>query len=450
MPELSFRRVNQRGATLVLFTLILTFVLIPMIGLAIDGGFVYYAHSRLVAAADAAALAGARSLSVGMDLSSQTANAQSIATQYIQANIPPGLLNSGSLTIPPPVVTETADHIRTVSVNPSMTVGLYFMPLLSFPTATISAYAASARRDVNIVMTLDRSGSMAGVCGIMKSDAANFVSKWTNGRDTLGLITFMGNASVDYPSTLYFKSQTPSMATVLGTLNCGGNTGSASGLSLAHQEILKVAEPGALNVIVFFTDGVPNGYLAGPPPPAQFGFQIIPGKSCNGSTAPVPGYIADGGGINSPVAQPITSTSTPSVSIKGCTPGSWSQLSSIFVGIPPTDYFGDSATLSNYSSVATDANGNITFSDANSDAVSKNAADDAARKARLDGIFVYTIGLDGDGGVDGTLLKRIANDPASAIYDKTQPTGKYYYSPNAGQLASVWNSIASEIIRISQ
>ncbi len=54
------------------------------------------------------------------------------------------------------------------------------------------------------------------------------------------------------------------MSKLLGTLQCGGNTGSAAALYLAHQQILSVKEPSALNVIVFFTDGVPNGYTAGP------------------------------------------------------------------------------------------------------------------------------------------------------------------------------------------
>lgn len=429
-----------------MFTLMLALVLLPMVGLAIDGGAAYYAHARLVAAVDAAALAGARSLSVGMTLASQEANASSIVTQYVQANFPAGMLSSSNQVIGPPVFTES-NHVRTVSVSVSMDVSLYFMGLLGHPTANISASASSSRRDVNIVVTLDRSGSMSGVCDVMKNDAENFVLKWTNGRDTVGLVTFMGNASIDYPSTLNFKSQTPSLTTVLDTLKCGGNTGSAAAIHLAQTQIISVAEPGALNVIVFFTDGVPNGYTAGPP--TQPGFAVRPGKSCNG-TAPVPGYIADGGGIYSPLPQAIDVTSTPSVSIKGCTPGNWSLLSQMFAGIPESDQYGNSATLSNYSSVTRDSNGNIIFSDANSDAVSKNAADDAARQARLNGTYIYTIGLDGDGGVDNTLLERIANDPASPIYNSAQPTGKYYYSPNAGQLASIWNSIATEILRISQ
>lgn len=79
----------------------------------------------------------------------------------------------------------------------------------------------------------------------------------------------MGNANVDYKSTLNFDSQSPNLNDTLSLLKCGGNTGSAAALTLAHQQIKSVAEPGALNVIVFFTDGVPNGYSAGPLPAAS-------------------------------------------------------------------------------------------------------------------------------------------------------------------------------------
>ncbi len=443
-------RTSERGAALLLFTLMLVIVVLPMIGLSIDGGVAYFAHARLSAAVDAAALAAARSLNVGADLPSQIGNAKNVAQQYFNANFPPGLLNSTNATaaVSIPIPAQPTDPI-TVNIQASADVNLYFLGLLGHPTATLSASAQTSRRDVNVVLTLDRSGSMSGVCGIMKSDAQNFVSMFVSGRDTVGLITFMGNGNVDQKSTKDFK---PVIHDTLATLQCGGNTGSAQALSLAHQQILSVAEPSALNVIVFFTDGVPNGFgypLTPVSPSFPVGFPVKLGKSCNGGL-PLAGYIAEGGGILDPHPQPINSTSTPYVKDSRCI-GSFSQLSNIFQFIPETDGYGNSASASGYAPVTRDGQGNIVFSNANSDAVSINAADDAARQIRQDNIVIYTIGLDGDGGIDSKLLEKLANDPSyPATYNASQPSGRYYYSPNAGQLGAAFNSIASEILRLSR
>lgn len=455
MPDRFSRRghvehhARERGATLILFTLMLATVVLPLIGLAIDGGLAYLAQGRLTAAADAAALAGARSLNVGMTIQSQMANATNLAQQYFKANFPPGLLNSSnaksSVTITPP--SDSSDHKILVQVQSSADIQLSFLGMFGHPTATISAGATTSRRDANVVLALDRSGSMAGVCEVMKSDAESFVMKFVNGRDSVGLVTFMGNAKVDQASTKQFK---PVITDTLAKLQCGGNTGSAAALSLAHWQILQAAEPGALNVIVFFTDGVPNGFTAGPAADKMpNGFPLKTGKTCKDATTTVAtGYIANGGGIYDAAAQPINSTATPILS--NCPSGSFGQLAQAYQFIPESDAYGNSASSAGYAPVKGDGTNHIELSSANSDAVSINAADYAARQIRQDGIVIYVIGLDGNGGVDSRFLQNVANVPSSPSYVPSQPTGKYYYSPNAGQLGSAFSSVASEILRISR
>lgn len=442
------QRAGERGATLILFTLMLATVVLPLIGLAIDGSFANLAQGRLIAASDAAALAGARSLNVGQTVQSQIANATNIAQQYFNANFPPGLLNSSNtkstVTITAP--TDSSNHKVLVQVQSSADIQLSFLGMFGHPTATISASATTSRRDANVVLALDRSGSMAGVCEVMKSDAESFVMKFVNGRDTLGLVTFMGNASVDQASTKQFK---PVITDTLAKLQCGGNTGSAQALSLAHQQILQAAEPGALNVIVFFTDGVPNGFTAGPAADQKpKGFPLKTGKTCKDSTSEAPGYIADGGGIYDGTPQPIDSTATPILS--NCPSGSFGQLAQAYQFIPETDAYGNSASSTGYAAVTRDGTNHIEFSTANSDSVSINAADYAARQIRQDGIVIYVIGLGSNGGVDSRFLESVANVPSSPTYVSSQPAGQYYYSPNAGQLGSAFSSVASEILRISR
>ena len=70
---------DERGAVLLLTTLALLFIVIPMVGLAIDGGTLYAVKAKLQTATDGAALAAARSLSRGLSLSSQQSSARAMA-----------------------------------------------------------------------------------------------------------------------------------------------------------------------------------------------------------------------------------------------------------------------------------------------------------------------------------------------------------------------------------
>ena len=58
----SSRRRNQRGVVTLLYTLMMLFIIIPMVGLAIDAGIIYTIKAKLQAAVDGASLAAARSL----------------------------------------------------------------------------------------------------------------------------------------------------------------------------------------------------------------------------------------------------------------------------------------------------------------------------------------------------------------------------------------------------
>jgi hypothetical protein len=52
------------------------------------------------------------------------------------------------------------------------------------------------------------------------------------------------------------------MITTIGNMVSGSNTGTAEGLMLAWKELQAANQPGALNIIVLWTDGAPNGITA--------------------------------------------------------------------------------------------------------------------------------------------------------------------------------------------
>lgn len=266
------RHYPRRGASFILFTFVSVLVVIPIIGLAIDGAINFWVKARLSAAIDAAALAAGRN---------PTANATNTVQQYAYANFPAGWMGTTYSVAPTAVVTYPNQATRLVTVNASVTVPLKFMPILGFKQSTVSAVAASSRRNMNIVMVLDRSGSMnitgpdgALVCNTMIASATTFISYFTNGLDQMGLVTFQTWANVDFPISTNFQSSTPNLITVLSDLVCGANTSSAMALNMAYNQIKSLgssayASNGALNVILFFTDGNPNGLTAIFPPKAQ-------------------------------------------------------------------------------------------------------------------------------------------------------------------------------------
>src|SRR5207253_3665179 len=49
------------------------------------------------------------------------------------------------------------------------------------------------------------------------------------------------------------------VTTMLGNIICAGSTSSAMALWLGYDQLAGLAQPGALNVILFFTDGKPTG-----------------------------------------------------------------------------------------------------------------------------------------------------------------------------------------------
>jgi Flp pilus assembly protein TadG len=464
---------------MIMLTVMMTSVLVPLVGLAIDGGILFMTKAKLQTAVDAASLAGGRSLSVGLDLPSQTASCTNTVNAYFAANFPNGWFGASNANVAVNIA-QSAFKTRTVTVTASVQSPLYFLRILGLNNATVAAGGATSRRDVNLILTLDRSSSMqsAGVCGTMKANAIAFVDKFTEGRDRLGLITFMEVGHLDYAPTMNFKTQNPTLEATIGTLACGGNTGSAQALNMAYQQIKAINEAGALNIIVFFTDGLPNGLVSNTFPvktqaDTRYGvgststLVATPKSSCTGTTLPL-GVIAQWGGDlatgptdglfnSSGVA--INSTSQPTVTSPGCSYNSnTNNLRQDLAYIPTVDFFNNPTT--GYTPVDTYPNGPYqgkirVDTPISIGKASKNAADAQATTIRSDNLLtpvIYVIGLGGTvpEPLDQVFLQRVANDPASPIYNPAQQTGKYVYAPDATQLQDAFNTIASEILRISQ
>jgi Flp pilus assembly protein TadG len=455
-------RRNQRGAAL-LATGLALIVIVPAIGLGIDAATLYAVRLRLSQGVDAAVLAGARSLSSGASVNSQQANATAMATKYFYANFPTGFFGTTNCALSVSVTQNDATRVRSVAITATVNAPLYFMGILSQQSPPVQISGTATRRDVNVMLVLDRSGSMVSgnAIGPLQTAATAFVDEFASGRDNVGLITFGGGTFLAYPPSVNFKSDSPSVQTLIGQVVGGGATNTAQALWLAYQQLVALNEPGALNAIVLFTDGRPTAFTA------DFRPLLTPASTCTSLASSKLGFLTYTVDQNqNPVApygivkafnSSITdvSDSTPAPNGSGCAYAqsptrSFANVALDFTAIPALDYWGNS-TNDGYQPVNLSAIGDP----AQIGAASTNAADSAASRIRADTQFqpiILTIGLGGNPGYppDQTFMQRISNDPGSAFYTTTEPAGLYVFSPSTAQLQGAFLRIASEILRLAQ
>ena len=454
------KRSGRRGFVLVATTAAVLLVLLPAIGLAVDMGVMYLVQLRLSAACDAAALAGARALSRGIDDGAQRAYAKATADTYFHANFPTGYFATIHLQVDSVAATDST-YMRSITTTSSVDLPFVFMRALGRQPMTLRASAKSTRRDVNIMIVMDRSGSLtnSGACAPLKTAAVNFVDKFAESRDNLGLITFATSSMIDVALTTAFKAPVES---TLNKVICTGATSSAQALWQSYQALAALAQTGALNAIVFFTDGRPTAVTEDFPIQANCNSRVAkrgvltPGYSSGVVTNTIFGlYKQDA------TAQPMTTDLTVIADNAGCAfRNDTTQVKSDVTYAPLFDYWGNSLKATAYRTVTTSGAGLSITTGQNVENFSTNAADHAALRIRrgdpdplkanrtLPGVTIFSIGL---GAVDDVLLKRIANDP-SLIPNPVAAgnPGRYFYAADATQLDLAFTRVASEMLRLAR
>ena len=166
---------KQEGQVLV-FAALTIVVLLGITGLAIDGGIVYGVKAKLSSALDAAALAAADATG---DSSNGYKAAINAGTARFNANYPAGYLNStpSAPTISVVPGTPRPGDIQ-VTVTASATAPTYFMQVLGLNKVNASSTAQATKSDLDMVLVIDNTGSLASSGSAVQSAAISFINKF--------------------------------------------------------------------------------------------------------------------------------------------------------------------------------------------------------------------------------------------------------------------------------
>lgn len=312
------RKSGQRGTALIVGTCSMILV-VPMIGLAVDVGLIYALKAQLQASVDGASLAAARALSLSASTASQVTDAQNNANNWFYANFPNTYWGATSTDMAPDDThvhvydDVTNPHLRHVDVTAAIDAPNYFMRWFGAASTHVVAKGYASRRDVVAMLVLDRSGSMGSACSGLIDAAKLFTGQFSAGRDRIGAVSFADNAYLHSIPTTNFRTALGFDTSVgatgsgtgtgeLDTITCGGGTNTASAISIAYNELYKAAEPGALNVIVFETDGHPNTVTVNFAESTNWAVGTTAAtvalkstSSCTDTSSPTPKTISSGG-----------------------------------------------------------------------------------------------------------------------------------------------------------
>jgi hypothetical protein len=294
-------------------------------------------------------------------------------------------------------------------------------------------------------------------------------------------VTFAATTHVDFPIASNFLTATPSVPTLIDDiLPCAGSTSSAMALWYGYDQLVGLNEPGALNVILFFTDGKPTGVNVAMP--------IASTSTCmnsNGSGVIKGLYNTytnqdEFFGVLLPTNSGIQNLypngdldviTTDNNSGAGCSfSQNWSNnaaVTSDFKGVPTTDVYG--SNLNNGWLPITFNGSYIDLGNAtNAGNMTQNAALDAAVKIRagatesgplpnsgksLSGVIIYSVGLgNAPYPLSVPLLQAISNDPGapSPWYLTSESAGLCVVAPTTADINAAFATVASQILRIAK
>ena len=196
------------------------------------------------------------------------------AEYYFNANLPSAGATTLNISFP------SADNER-IEVEASNEVKYHFLSIFGKDSATVSARAVAGAQATDVMIALDRSGSMCqdshGLklnCPAsapahepmtsVKAAANGFGTLFEPGYARMGFVSFATEATLDQVISKDFGIGS-GLETAVNDIYPSGRTNIGDAIAEATDEVLygSAARPDALKVIVLLSDGVPNRCAAG-------------------------------------------------------------------------------------------------------------------------------------------------------------------------------------------
>jgi Flp pilus assembly protein TadG len=419
---------EEAGTVLIAFALFL-FILLGFCAIGMETGRWYMVRAELSKSVDAAALVAAK------NISNPFVSPSALAREFAAANFPSGYLGtpaSGAGTV---AFSATVIGNDKVQVDGNVSANSILAKLFGANLVPTASRGVGQKKEVEIMLVLDRSGSMQGTpIADLKTAARTFVDYFaaTQDKDKMGLISFSTAVTLDQAMGTNYVT---SIKAAISAMNAANYTNTEDALDQADGPggfTDQTGIPGDQRIqqfLIFFSDGQPTAFRG------QFLYQGVNydavaigatngSGDCDPNTFPT-SYNSLPRLYNPVTAAQLTATAYPTgdgVAMIRCAG---------FAQPKPTTrwYVFDTMPVSGYAATATcipARNLGAQFCYI-ANQLALNHATDLKNNRH---VVIYTIGL---GNVDANFMGAIANP------------NLYYHAPTSAELQAIFQRVAQEI-----
>jgi Mg-chelatase subunit ChlD len=252
---------NQRGAFVVIFALSLL-VLLGFVALGIEAGRWYLVRAELAKGVDAACLEGAK------NISNPFVAPTTLAEEFGRENFEAGYVGTPASGAGSVRFTATMVESDKISVTGNVNATATLARIFGIDTIPVAATGVAQKKEVEIMMILDRSGSMAGTkMTALKNASKGFLDFFadTQDKDKVGLISFATTAGINLvPDRALATNFVTPMKNAINNMTAVGATNTEDAVDMADGTggfTDQTGVPGDRRIqqfVVFFSDGMPT------------------------------------------------------------------------------------------------------------------------------------------------------------------------------------------------